>query len=536
MGEPNNPCFKPSSPYQIWTVTTTTSTTTQAPDQDYFVIPTSGATCPSFTIDDQTDIIEYPPISTEAKNTFICYSEAYDPNPCILEADKYIRVADINVELNQCKRFKLILTDIPTTTTTTTTTTAEPSIGENSANYYYCADWNEVNGNVTTVGSNGGPSYYLTYDQAGNAYEWCTASNYYTIARARGGSFSSNPAYIISSADYLDWYADYTLHNASSFRIAAATNMNDPYLVYIGDIDNPSDSNGIGSVSYGYKIGKFKVTNCEYAEFLNAIASTDTYGLYDPYMSYDRGGIIQEGTNGSHIYTVRTNMGNKPVLQLTWLDAARYCNWLHNGKPNGPQNGGTTEDGAYTLNGIMSSYYAINKNVSAKYWIPLDDEWYKAAYYNGNNQTYWQYATQSNDEPTCISANSMGDGPRQTSYTLCPSTPVSTTTTTTTTVSPCYTMRYSNGVSNVQNYGSYAIGTVTASIGGAIWGTNQYGYTDDSRFNTAVIHAGLLSAGQTAQIKFTFLGLKNNFPSSISNGIVSSTWSSSWCAVSLSLP
>ena len=73
--------------------------------------------------------------------------------------------------------------------------------------------------------------------------------------------------------------------------------------------------------------------------------------------------------------------GNKPITFVSWFDAARFCNWLHNGQPSGAQNAATTEDGAYTLNGATSGV-AISKNATAKVWIPSENEWYKAAYYD----------------------------------------------------------------------------------------------------------------------------------------------------------
>ena len=35
-----------------------------------------------------------------------------------------------------------------------------------------------------------------------------------------------------------------------------------------------------GSVGYNYNIGKYEVTAAQYTAFLNAVAATDTYGLY----------------------------------------------------------------------------------------------------------------------------------------------------------------------------------------------------------------------------------------------------------------
>jgi len=47
-----------------------------------------------------------------------------------------------------------------------------PVTSGNFANFNNVADWNGQNGNVTTVGTNGGPSPYGTFDQGGNLKEW----------------------------------------------------------------------------------------------------------------------------------------------------------------------------------------------------------------------------------------------------------------------------------------------------------------------------------------------------------------------------
>ena len=41
-----------------------------------------------------------------------------------------------------------------------------------------------------------------------------------------------------------------------------------------------------------------------------------------------RGGITQTGTSGSYTYSVKANMGNKPVNFVSWFDSARFANWL----------------------------------------------------------------------------------------------------------------------------------------------------------------------------------------------------------------
>ena len=39
---------------------------------------------------------------------------------------------------------------------------------------------------------------------------------------------------------------------------------------------------------------------------------------------------------------------------VSFYDALRFANWLHNGQPSGPQDSTTTEDGAYTFSGIWT--------------------------------------------------------------------------------------------------------------------------------------------------------------------------------------
>ena len=70
------------------------------------------------------------------------------------------------------------------------------------------------------------------------------------------------------------------------------------------------------------------------------------------------------------------------MTYVSWFDAARYCNWEHNECPTGVQDASTTERGAYTLDGANEGGLDITRNPGAKYWIPSEDEWYKAAYHD----------------------------------------------------------------------------------------------------------------------------------------------------------
>ncbi len=193
--------------------------------------------------------------------------------------------------------------------------------------------------------------------------------------------------------------------------------------VTIGNSGNAPDTTvmsngttGYGQVNYTYAIGKYDVTNTQYTAFLNAVAATDTYALYNTYMANDLqvAGITRSGPSGSYTYAVIAGMGNQPVTYVSWFDAARFSNWLGHGQPVGVQGNGTTETGAYTLNGATSGVGVLN-NGSGSYWIPSESEWYKAAYYDpsiaGANK-YWTYATRSNSAP----GNVVGGAANQANY------------------------------------------------------------------------------------------------------------------------
>jgi formylglycine-generating enzyme required for sulfatase activity len=177
----------------------------------------------------------------------------------------------------------------------------------------------------------------------------------------------------------------------------------------VGDVNNAVDTDtGFGAVGYEYKIAKNETTIAQYATFLNAVAKTDTYALYSTSMiNSSINGISRSGVSGSYTYTVNPGSGNKPITYVNWFDAARFANWMHNGQPEGAQDALSTENGAYPLLGKTSGIVA--KNSGAKVWIPSENEWYKAAYYDPNKGGagvggYWLHANRS----AVMTSNTIG--------------------------------------------------------------------------------------------------------------------------------
>jgi len=182
--------------------------------------------------------------------------------------------------------------------------------------------------------------------------------------------------------------------------------------VTVGDAGNANDTTGYGAVTDEYRIMKFEWTNSQYVQFLNAVdpSGENPNGVYDVRMgTQNRGGItFSAASSAGSKYAEKPLFGDKPVNYVSWFRAARVSNWLHNG-----QGSGSTETGAYTLNNATSGD-VVAKNAGARYWIPSENEWYKAAYYNpalnGGAGGYTLYANGFDLLPETVTANSNGDG------------------------------------------------------------------------------------------------------------------------------
>lgn len=200
--------------------------------------------------------------------------------------------------------------------------------------------------------------------------------------------------------------------------LAGTVGAVDIEAVYVGHPGNAGELSGsgaggggpdrvCGAVTHTYKMGTYEVTAEQYTQFLNAVATVqDTYDLYNPEMWSEIHGckIQQNGSPGNYTYIVAPDWANRPVNEVSWGDAARFANWLHNGQPTGTQDLTTTEDGSYHLNGAMTEeqLQAVARKPTSSWVIPTEDEWYKAAYHKNDGVTgnYWDYATSTDDVPS----------------------------------------------------------------------------------------------------------------------------------------
>ena len=280
----------------------------------------------------------------------------------------------------------------PVTATSVTGTALNPTFGSTTA----------TAGGFTVQISN----YSGSYTWAGTA----TASGSVAISGTGLVTVTGVATGTSSTATITTTRAGYTGGTATVTQTSSGIPM---IMVTVGNPGNAADAGssnpGYGAVAYSYKIGKYHVTGSQYTAFLNAVGSTDSYSLYNSFMDQSQGvaKISRSGTSGSYTYAVMESTGDLPIAHINWFDCARFANWMSNDQPSGAQTSTTTENGTYNLNGATSGNAVVvnatnpNTGLAPTYRIPLENEWYKAAYYKGGstNAGYWTYATQSNSAP-----------------------------------------------------------------------------------------------------------------------------------------
>ena len=184
-----------------------------------------------------------------------------------------------------------------------------------------------------------------------------------------------------------------------------------PTLAEYGTLIPPPPSEQFGRVDYVYRIATTEVTNRQWFEFVQA---------YAPYVPPED--VEFRGFNGSSggfagfngnvpSYRFNVNEPDHAVNSITWRYAARFVNWLHNGKPTGPNvTRDAFERGAYDTSTfgydpkIEQFTDQRSRSAGARFWIPSADEWTKAVYFDPNRYGpgqagYWRYPMAQNTQP-----------------------------------------------------------------------------------------------------------------------------------------
>ncbi|MCF7954604.1 MAG: SUMF1/EgtB/PvdO family nonheme iron enzyme [Phycisphaerae bacterium] len=158
----------------------------------------------------------------------------------------------------------------------------------------------------------------------------------------------------------------------SADTFGTGANQFDIDFVTISGDTNPTG--GYGIVNNDYRMGMYEITNDQYAKF----------------------------ASNSNVYWTGADV---PSNRVSWFEAAKFVNYLNTS--TGHQAAykfvkiSINEDETMTVWDVIDSGYDASnpfRNSNAKYFMPTEDEWVKAAYWNGTSlQTY---ATTDGSVPT----------------------------------------------------------------------------------------------------------------------------------------
>jgi len=181
--------------------------------------------------------------------------------------------------------------------------------------------------------------------------------------------------------------------------VLGAAGMAQATWVTIGNAENAAQSpsnrdhrstggDGYGAVGYTYQISKYAVSIADWQTFHDS-GTSGKVGTFNSTYNYWNDGTRNVGTTA-------------PAIRISFHQAAQYCNWLTTGNAS---------QGAYTINtsGAVTAIDRYFRNESGMlYVLPSENEWFKAAYYNGTTEKYTLYAHGADTAPPKSGDGSTG--------------------------------------------------------------------------------------------------------------------------------
>ena len=155
-------------------------------------------------------------------------------------------------------------------------------------------------------------------------------------------------------------------------------------FVDIGNTGNAADTTTTyGAVPYVYRAGKYEITQ-------DAITKATASGMAN--------------------VTAGAWTGNQPAATINWYEAAAFVNFLNTSSGKTAAYDLTFSSGSWSM-ALWSSEQAwtaggtnLYRNKDAFYFLPSENEWYKAAYYNAAGSNYFRYPTGSDTDPTAVAS------------------------------------------------------------------------------------------------------------------------------------
>ena len=159
-------------------------------------------------------------------------------------------------------------------------------------------------------------------------------------------------------------------------------------FVGIGNTGNAADTTTYGAVPYEYRASTYEISQ-------DAITKATASGMAN---------VVAGAWTG-----------NQPAADIDWYEAAAFVNFLNTNSAKTAAYDLTFSNGSWSM-ALWSSEQAwtaggtnLYRNKDAFYFLPSENEWYKAAYYNAAGTNYFLYPTASNTAPTAVASGTNAD-------------------------------------------------------------------------------------------------------------------------------
>jgi hypothetical protein len=156
-------------------------------------------------------------------------------------------------------------------------------------------------------------------------------------------------------------------------------------FVDIGNTDNAADTTGYGAVPYEYRASIYEISKYD---IVDATASGMANVSSGPWGGNQPAATIQWYEAAAFVNFLNTSTGNTAAYDLTFIDSVQR--WSMNL---------WSSEQAWTAGGTN-----LYRNKNAFYFLPSENEWYKAAYYNAAGTNYFLYPTGSDAPPAAVAS------------------------------------------------------------------------------------------------------------------------------------
>ena len=154
-------------------------------------------------------------------------------------------------------------------------------------------------------------------------------------------------------------------------------------FVNIGNAGNAADATTYGAAAYSYRLGAREISQ-------DAIDKATASGM-------------------THV-TAGPWTGDQPAANLNWYEAAAFVNFLNTSSGKTAAYDLSWSGTAWSM-ALWSSEQAwtaggtnLYRNKNAYYFLPSENEWYKAAFYNPAGSAYFSYPTGSGTAPIAVAS------------------------------------------------------------------------------------------------------------------------------------